>query len=48
MIQGFADYIKQHKDEIAALDFFYQQPYQRRALSFEMIEEPTPTSPGRR
>jgi type I restriction enzyme R subunit len=39
VIQGFADYIKQHKDEIAALDFFYQQPYQRRALSFEMIEE---------
>lgn len=39
VIQRFADYIQQHKDEIAALDFFYQQPYQRRALSFEMIEE---------
>ena len=37
-IQSFADYIAQHKDEIAALGFFYQQPYQRRALSFEMIE----------
>ena len=37
-IQTFADYIAQHKDEIAALGFFYQQPYQRRALSFEMIE----------
>lgn len=39
VIQGFADYIRQHKDEIAALGFFYQQPYQRRALTFEMIEE---------
>jgi type I restriction enzyme R subunit len=39
VIQTFADYLKQHQDEIAALDFFYQQPYQRRALTFEMIEE---------
>ncbi len=39
VIQSFADYLQQHKDEIAALDFFYQQPYQRRALTFEMIEE---------
>lgn len=31
--------MQQHKDEIAALGFFYQQPYQRRALTFEMIEE---------
>lgn len=38
-IQTFADYIKQHKDEIAALSFFYQQPYQRRQLTFDMIEE---------
>ncbi|HDR9081528.1 TPA: DEAD/DEAH box helicase family protein [Burkholderia vietnamiensis] len=39
VIQTFANYIRQHKDEIAALGFFYQQPYQRRALTFEMIEE---------
>ncbi len=38
-IQTFADYIAQHKDEIAALSFFYQQPYQRRALTFDMIED---------
>ncbi|WP_229637864.1 type I restriction-modification enzyme R subunit C-terminal domain-containing protein [Pseudomonas aeruginosa] len=31
--------IAEHKDEIAALDFFYQQPYQRRALTFDMLEE---------
>jgi type I restriction enzyme R subunit len=38
-IQSFADYLKAHKEEIAALAFFYAQPYQRRALTFEMIEE---------
>ncbi len=39
VIQNFTDYLKQHKDEIAALDFFYQQPYRRRALTFDMIED---------
>ena len=39
VIQTFADYIAQHKDEIAALGFFFQQPYQRRALTFDMLEE---------
>ena len=39
VIQTFADYLAAHRDEIAALSFFYQQPYQRRALTFEMIEE---------
>ena len=38
-VQRFADFIAQHKDEIEALAFFYQQPYKRRALSFEMIED---------
>jgi type I restriction enzyme R subunit len=39
VIQTFVDYIAQHKDEIAALGFFYQQPYQRRALTFDMLED---------
>jgi type I restriction enzyme R subunit len=39
VIQTFADYLQKHKDEIAALGFFYQQPYQRRALTFEMLED---------
>lgn len=38
VIRTFADYIAQHKEEIAALSFFYQQPYQRRTLTFDMIE----------
>ena len=39
VIQRFADYLPQHRDEIAALDFFYQQPYQRRSLSFDLLDE---------
>ena len=38
-IDSFASYIAQHKDEITALSFFYQQPYKRRALTFDMLEE---------
>lgn len=38
-VQKFSDYLAAHRDEIAALDFFYQQPYRRRALTFAMIEE---------
>jgi type I restriction enzyme, R subunit len=37
-IQSFTDYIRAHKDEIQALSFFYEQPYQRRALTYDMIE----------
>ena len=29
----------QHKTEVEALSFFYQQPYAWRALTFEMIED---------
>lgn len=39
LIQTFEEFIALHKNEIAALSFFYQQPYQRRALTFDMIEE---------
>ena len=39
VIDSFASFIAQHKDEIAALSFFYQQPYQRRQLTFDMIEK---------
>ncbi|MBX9853966.1 MAG: hypothetical protein K2Y26_00450, partial [Gemmatimonadaceae bacterium] len=38
-IQRFADYLLANKTEIAALAFFYAQPYRRRALTFEMIED---------
>ena len=38
-VQAFTDYIAQHKDEIAALGFFYEQPYRRRQLTFDMVDE---------
>ncbi|MCI2282449.1 hypothetical protein L3081_02365 [Colwellia sp. MSW7] len=39
VIQSFKEFIEQHKDDIQALSFFYQQPYQRRGLTFAMLEE---------
>lgn len=38
-IESFTDYLRRHRDEIAALGFFYQQPYRRRALTIDMIED---------
>ena len=38
-VAKFEDYLRQHRDEIAALGFFYDQPYRRRTLTLEMIEE---------
>ncbi len=38
-VERFAGYLARHRDEIAALAFFHQQPYRRRALAFEMVEE---------
>jgi len=37
-IACFADTLREHQDEIAALGFYYQQPYRRRALALEMVE----------
>jgi type I restriction enzyme R subunit len=37
-IDSFEAFIANNKDEMAALSFFYQQPFQRRRLTFEMIE----------
>tara|TARA_R110001583_G_scaffold193470_1_gene362045 strand:- start:7105 stop:9882 length:2778 start_codon:yes stop_codon:yes gene_type:complete len=39
LVHSFREFIEQHKDEIEALNFFYQQPYQRRTLTFAMIEQ---------
>ncbi len=38
-IQSFEDFIAENKDEIVALKIFYDQPYQRRTLSYKMIKE---------
>ncbi|MDC7126266.1 MAG: type I restriction-modification enzyme R subunit C-terminal domain-containing protein [Spirochaetales bacterium] len=38
-IADFKAYIEQHKDEIQALSIFYNQPYNRRNITFKMIKE---------
>ena len=38
-IASFSEFIEANKDEIEALSFFYQQPFKRRALTYEMLEE---------
>jgi type I restriction enzyme R subunit len=35
----FREFLENHRDEIAALGFFYAQPYSRRDLTLEMIED---------
>jgi len=39
LIEDFKAYLEEHKDEIKALSIFYNQPYQRRELTFRMIRE---------
>ncbi|HCS19378.1 MAG TPA: restriction endonuclease subunit R [Bacteroidetes bacterium] len=38
-ISAFKEWIKNHKDEITALQLFYAQPYRRRELTFAMIKD---------
>lgn len=38
-IKKFKDFLEENKDKIDALQVFYNQPYQRRALTFEMIKD---------
>ena len=39
LVRDFAEYIAAHKDEITALSIYYNQPYNRRAVTFKMIKE---------
>ena len=34
----FAAYIQEHKDEIAALSIYFDQPYRRKEVTFEMVK----------
>ncbi|HLV30095.1 MAG TPA: DEAD/DEAH box helicase family protein [Chitinispirillaceae bacterium] len=38
-IKDFSEYLEKHKDEIKALSIFYNQPYNRRNITFKMIKE---------
>lgn len=37
-IKDFSEYLEKHKDEIKALSIFYNQPYNRREITFKMIK----------
>lgn len=39
LIDDFAAWISEHKDEITALQIFYSQPYRRRELTYKMIKD---------
>jgi type I restriction enzyme R subunit len=39
IIQDFKTYLEANKDEIKALSIFYNQPYNRRNITFKMIKE---------
>jgi type I restriction enzyme R subunit len=39
LLKDFADWMREHKDELTALQIFYNQPFRRRELTFTMIKE---------
>lgn len=39
IVTDFSEYLLKHKDEIKALSIFYNQPYNRRDITFKMIQE---------
>jgi type I restriction enzyme, R subunit len=39
VVEEFSKYLADHKDEIKALSFFYDQPYRRRELTLKMVKE---------
>lgn len=39
LVQHFRQWIEEHKDEITALQIFYDQPYRRRELTYNMIRD---------
>lgn len=39
LVNDFTAWLQAHRDEITALQIFYNQPYRRRELTFSMIKE---------
>ncbi len=39
IVKDFSEYLELHKDEIKALSIFYNQPHNRREITFKMIKE---------
>ncbi len=38
-VKDFTEYLETHRDEIKALSIFYNQPYNRREITFRMIKD---------
>ncbi len=39
VVDDFSEWIMKHRDEITALQIFYDQPYRRRELTYKMIKD---------
>ncbi|MFQ5588080.1 MAG: DEAD/DEAH box helicase family protein, partial [Nitrospiria bacterium] len=39
LVEAFADTLRQNKDQIDALEIFYDQPHRRREITYDMIRE---------
>jgi len=39
IVKDFSEYLEKNKDEIKALSIFYNQPYNRRNITFKMIKD---------
>lgn len=39
IVTGFTEWMLEHKDELIALQIFYNQPYRRRELTYTMIKD---------
>jgi type I restriction enzyme, R subunit len=39
LVNDFVEWMQEHKDELMALQIFYNQPYRRRELTYTMIKE---------
>ena len=39
LVNGFTEWMQQHKDELTALQIFYNQPFRRRELTYTTIKE---------
>ncbi|MFB0843377.1 type I restriction endonuclease subunit R [Paenibacillus oleatilyticus] len=39
MIEDFKNYLEHHKDEVTALQIFYNQPHRRKDLTYKMIKD---------
>ena len=39
IVKEFANWMQEHKDELTALQIFYNEPFRRRELTYSMLKE---------